>query len=191
MVSISPGVLASESDHLMEIQWGTYRARQFWLALWVKPRPEQLEFARQYLTPAQFKLFQELQPSEIVHAISMCQQLKFQGHDHPDLLAAALLHDIGKVKHPLRLWERVAVVLGGRFFPRLAARWGTGPLKGLRRPFVVAAKHPVWGAEIAKGVGASPLTMAMIWHHQDTNPGELEPKEGSFLAALQAVDNNQ
>jgi len=175
----------------MEIQRGAYRARQFWLALWARPRPEQLEFARQNLTSAQFELFQQLQPSEIVHAISVCRQLKVRGHDHPDLLAAALLHDIGKVKHPLRLWERVAVVLGDKFFPRLAARWSAGAPKGLRRPFVIAAKHPAWGAEMARDVGASPLTIAMIRHHQDADPGELGSKERSFLSALQAVDNNQ
>jgi hypothetical protein len=175
----------------MEIQRGAYRARQFWLALWARPSPEQVELARQLLSPAQFELFQQLQPSEMVHALSVCQQLKVQGHHNPDLLVAALLHDIGKVKHPLRVWERVVIVLGYEFFPRQAARWGAGTPQGWQRPFVVAAKHPAWGAEMAGEVGASPLTLTMIRHHQDTAPSELGQEGRSLLAALKAVDNNQ
>lgn len=173
----------------MGIQRSAYRARQFWLAMWARPKPEQLELARQILTPSQFKLFLQLHPSEIVHALSVCQKLKARGHDYKDLLVAALLHDIGKLKYPLRLWERVAVVLGDRFFPRWAARWATGPPRGWRRPFVVAANHPAWGAELAADVGVSPMAQMMIRCHQETALDGLGKKERSTLAALQAVDN--
>jgi hypothetical protein len=191
MVSVPSGVLAHESDHIMEVQRSAYRARQFFLALWARLKPERLELARQLLTPAQFELFQRLQPSEMVHALSVCQHLRDQGYHNHDLLVAALLHDIGKARYPLHLWERVVVVLGSRFFPHQAAHWGDGPPQGWRRPFVIAARHPAWGEEMAAEVGASPLSLALIRHHQDTAPGELGLGERGLLSALQAVDNNQ
>jgi hypothetical protein len=175
----------------MAMTRGVYRARQFWQALWAKPKPGQLEFARQILTSAQFELFQQLQPSEKAHALSVCQGLSAQGEDDPDLLIAALLHDIGKVPHPLRVWDRVVVVLGLKIFPQQAVLWGQGEPKGWRRPFVVAAKHPAWGAEMVQEAGASHLVLTLIRYHQDEAPTDLGQEERSLLSNLQAVDNNK
>jgi putative nucleotidyltransferase with HDIG domain len=168
-----------------------YRARQFWGALWAKPNPEQLKSARQRLTPDQYALFQQLQPSEMSHALRMCEDLTAQGYDDPDLLAAALLHDIGKVKHPLRIWERVLIVLGQKVFPHQVARWGMGEPRGWRRAFAIAAQHPAWGAEMVAEIGASPLVLEIIRCHQDTAPEYFEEEERILFARLQAVDNNQ
>ena len=166
-----------------------YRTRQFWGALWARPRPEQLDMARQHLTPAQFELFQQMQPSEMSHALTMVEGLVAQGNDDPDLLVAALLHDIGKARHPLRIWERVLIVLGQKVFPQRSARWGLGEPRGWRRPFVIAAQHPAWGAEMAAGVAVSPLVLEMIRCHQDEAPDYFGEEESDLFARLQAVDN--
>lgn len=173
----------------MRLSRAGYRLRQFWLALGGKPRPQQLEQARGILSPPQFTLFRQLQPSEQAHALDVFSQLKNAGCSHPEMLAAALLHDVGKARHPLRLWERVVIVLGKRFTPRLAERWGQGEPKGLRRPFVIAAQHPEWGAEMAEACGSSPLVVALIHYHQEEDAGDLTQKEREFLAALQEVDD--
>lgn len=175
----------------MALSQAGYRARQFWGVLWARPNPEQLELANQRLTGDQFALFQQLQPSEMSHALRMCEDLTAQGHDDSDLLVAALLHDIGKVKHPLRMWERVIIVLGQKVFPRQVARWGRGKPRGWRRAFVIAAQHPAWGAEMVAEIGASPLVLEMIRSHQDTAPEHFGEEERILFARLQAVDNNQ
>jgi hypothetical protein len=167
-----------------------YRTRQFLNALWGGPKPAQLELARQRLTPAQFDLFQRLQPSEMSHALTMCEHLVAQGDDDPDLLAAALLHDIGKVRHPLRIWERILIVLGQKVFPQRSARWGVGEPRGWRRAFVVAAQHPAWGAKMVAMVGASPLVLAMIRYHQDEAPDHFSEEERELFTKLQTVDND-
>jgi len=167
-----------------------YRTRQFWNALCARPKPVQLELAHQYLTPAQFDLFQQLQSSEMSHALTMCARLLAQGDDDPDLFVAALLHDIGKARHPLRIWERVLIVLGQKVFPQRSTGWGVGEPQGWRRAFVIAAQHPAWGAEMVAEVGASPLVLAMIRYHQDEASDHFSEEERGLFAKLQAVDNN-
>ena len=125
-----------------------------------------------------------MQPSEQAHASEVLARLTAAGHADPDLLAAALLHDAGKVRSPLTLPDRVLVVLGKHLFPQTVKGWGTGEPNGLRRPFVTAANHPAWGAELASAAGAAPRTCDLILRHQDV-PSADDP----LLAALQEADD--
>lgn len=145
-----------------------YRVRQFWHALVATPDPEELAQARHLLTPALMELFLRLQPSEQAHSLWVFRQLREAGETNPDLLAAALLHDVGKSRQPLRLWERAVIVLGKALFPEKNKDWGQAEPQGWKRPFVVAAQHSVWGAEMAAGAGATPMTVALIRRHQDS-----------------------
>ena len=91
-----------------------YRAEQFWKALFAKPKDGELAWVKEILSQSQYELFQQMQLSEQAHAIQVYADLKAQGHLEHDLLVAALLHDAGKTKAPLRVWERVWIVLGLR-----------------------------------------------------------------------------
>lgn len=167
-----------------------YRLKQMWSALWARPAAGQLAAAKQFLNDSQYKLFQTMQPSEQAHALAVFTQLRAQGYADPDLLAAALLHDVGKTRIPLRPGERALVVLGKRFLPRQTAQWGAGGADGWRRSFVVAARHPQWGAALAEASGASPRAVDLIRRHQDVIHTDFEEEETRLLAALQAVDDN-
>ncbi|MBU0511191.1 MAG: HD domain-containing protein [Chloroflexi bacterium] len=168
-----------------------YRVRQFWIALGAtRLNTSDLEPARAMLTTKQMALFTRLQASEQIHGLRVLQMLRAQGESHPDLMAAALLHDVGKCRLPLRLWERVLIVLGRRFFPERVKRWGNGTPRGWRRPFVVAEWHPRWGAEMAREAGTSPLVVYLIREHQTDLPAEaLDSLEGHLLSLLQKADN--
>jgi hypothetical protein len=130
-----------------------------------------------------------MQPSEQTHAYQMLERLKGAGQTDPDLLAAALLHDVGKVLCPLSLLDRVAIVLGKRFFQQRTRRWSEGTPSRLRRPFVVAAHHPDWGAALAEQAGASSQTVNLIRRHQDQSSSNPGARTECLLAALQAVDD--
>ena len=166
-----------------------YRSRQFWNALLSPRKRVQSEVLLPYLTPTQLILFRRMQPSEQVHAFQLFKRLKAAGHADIDLLTAALLHDAGKILYPLSIFDRVAIVLGKRLFRRASQRWAEGTPRGLRLPFVVAARHAGWGAELASQAGASTRTVELIRRHQDPpvpNPGSRTER---LLAALQAADD--
>ena len=150
-----------------------YRARQFWLALGTRHTPAAIANAEAMLSPAQMVLFSRMQPGEQAHALQMLEALQAQGETDDDLLAAALLHDTGKQRCPLRLWERVAIVLVQAASPALAQRWGeqaAAGCRGWRKPFIVAAQHAEWGAELALQAGVTLLAAALIRRHQSPAP---------------------
>jgi len=159
-----------------------YRVRQFCQTLCAPLRQADVAYAAEHLSPGLLRLFQKMTQAEQQHGITLSRALEAQGHTAPDLLAAALLHDVGKTRYPPRLWERVLVVLGEHFAPRRAAAWGVGTPRGLRRGFVIRQQHATWGADLAEGAGASPRVVALIRQHHDVPAGDRE------LAALQAAD---
>jgi predicted hydrolase (HD superfamily) len=175
-----------------------YRTRQFWQAISTSSSQEDMELAAEILTPSQLELFQQLHRSEQNHSLRVLKELRSQGEDNIDLQAAALLHDIGKTKVPLRLWERVLVVIARAICPGCVKKWGAAgendPLEelGWRRAFVVAEMHPVWGAELVSQSGASELAAALVARHQEQLPANGEKTdsiEDRLLSKLQAVDN--
>jgi hypothetical protein len=162
-----------------------YRTRQFLHALPGVSRAVVDEGLSAQLTPAQLALFRRMQPSEQAHAWRVYQKLIAAGQHDPDLLTAALLHDAGKSLHPLRLFDRVVIVLARRVFPRRFRDWSRSEPRGLRRPFVVAKNHPEWGAALAREADSSERAVELIRRHQ-----EKPPLEDTLLAALQAADDD-
>ena len=101
----------------------------------------------------------------------------------------ALLHDVGKARVPLRPWERALYVLGGAFMPDQADEWGDRKPRGLMRGFVVAERHPEWGAQMAEEAGAPARLVRLIAHHQGEISSDLPEDEQSMLAILQKADD--
>lgn len=170
-----------------------YRTRQFWQALRSHPSPGAIAKAEAVLSPPLMALFTGMQPSEQVHALKVLEVLQAQGETHPDLFAAALLHDAGKQRCPLRLWERVAIVLVQAASPALSRRLGEQPAAdcpGWRKAFIVAAQHAEWGAQLVQQAGISPLAADLIRRHQQPAPVGSQCDEDVLLRKLQAVDNN-
>jgi hypothetical protein len=161
-----------------------YRSRQFQRALRSPKAPVSDTILLPFLSPSQIVLFRRMHFFEQAHAFKVLQSLRQAGHTDPDLLAAALLHDVGKILAPLSLLDRVLVVVGQRLFPRAVSRWGMGAARGLRRPFVIAVQHPSWGADLASAAGASPKTCDLIRCHQDH-----AASGDHLLTALQSVDD--
>ena len=167
-----------------------YRTRQAVHYLRAAPDAASLERARRILSPPLWRLFLRMTPSEQAHALGVLETLQRRGETHPDLLQAALLHDAGKAEAPpLRLWERALIVLTAPLWRKAHSLWAASPPRGWRRPFVIAALHPLWGAQQAQKAGASQRVVSLILNHQEKlNP----PPQNEFerlLEALQAADD--
>jgi hypothetical protein len=172
-----------------------YRVGQFWNTLSKKADPGSVNAAIRQLTIAQRQLFTQLQPSEQKHAIYIWRKLLHQGEDQPDLLVAALLHDVGKVLYPMETWQRVLVVLVKTILPARARFWGNIPadnwqkLPSWRKAFIVAEQHPFWGAELAHQAGVSPLVEYLIREHHHPWGQDLNTPESNLLHRLWLIDN--
>jgi hypothetical protein len=165
-----------------------YRTAQFLQALTPRAPAGEMARARASLPGPLFDLFQAMPPREQGHALAVYRSLGERGHRHPDLLAAALLHDLGRADSYLGLLERVLAVLGFRLLPRAARRWAAGGSLGWRRPFVVAARHAAWGAESVRRAGGSPLLVELIHRHHDSAPASPAGEADRLLQLLREAD---
>ena len=166
-----------------------YRVQQFRQDLFAGPLSASAEaFVARTLSTEQHKLFHRFVKSEQWHSYRVANMLQAAGHDQPDLLVAALLHDIGKTQSPISVFERSLIVLAQWFLPNRVADWGAGEAVGWKRPFVVKMQHPEWGAIMAESVGCSPITVSLIRRHQDTL-SNTKNEEDRLLQQLQWADD--
>ena len=175
-----------------------YRTRQFWHAFGSTPSSEDMALVNTLLAPPQNTVFTQMQRSEQTHALLVLHKLLDQREDDRDLLVAALLHDVGKSRFPLHLWERVVIVLTKKFCSECVQRWGEWEFgnqqapRGWRRAYIIAERHPTWGAEIAVETGCLQMAVNLIRRHQEKVPdSEFEDLciEDRLLLKLQAADD--
>jgi hypothetical protein len=165
-----------------------YRASQTLRILLSKPGSEDLALVEQLLPPPLGGLFHQMSPGDQVHGLRVLRSLIARGEGDPDLLAAALLHDVGKSRVRMRLWERILAVLVSWIAPGKARDWGEGQLNGWRRPFVISVQHPVWGAKMIRQVGGSEELAALVLRHQEHLPPDPTKEIDRLLVRLQEAD---
>lgn len=165
-----------------------YRLRQLWANVTAGPLDERARrVVAETLNADEAGLFYRLIPADQWHSYRVLCELRQAGHSDPALLAAALLHDVGKTRCPLSPWDRTMIVAGSALFPRRVAGWGNGSLERWQRPFVVRARHAEWGADMAGSAGSSPATIDLIRRHQDKT---LRADDDALRALQWADDRN-
>ncbi|NLF11217.1 MAG: HD domain-containing protein [Anaerolineaceae bacterium] len=167
-----------------------YRVRQFAQAAATRVRPAAVDedLLRQILPPRAVALFLAMPGYDRQHAMAVFRALRAAGHDESDLLAAALLHDVGKSGSGLariRIWHRVATVLLQALWPGALERIGRDVPGSWRRPFFVQQNHASLGAELAREACCSPGAVALIRRHEEI----YHVGDDALLAALQAADS--
>lgn len=113
-----------------------------------------------------------------VHATRVAARLIARGWADRDLIAAALLHDVGKIDAKLTLIDRVLWVILNRFVPSavpIVTRW-VGPR------WSVLSRHQQIGAAMTRRAGASPIVCALI-------EGDPESSRRDLAAALAWADD--
>jgi putative nucleotidyltransferase with HDIG domain len=132
-------------------------------------------------------------PPDRRHAVGVSHRAAEALGDHDgaavptNVLAAALLHDIGKIESGLGAFGRVAATLlatvagSGR-----AARW-SAYRPGFRRRVGLYLRHDGIGASMLEAVGSDPLVVG--WAAEHHMPPERWSIDSRFAALLKAADD--
>lgn len=179
-----------------------YRVRQFTRGLTARVTEQERTQAVAVLPERARALFLRLPVDAQRHSLNVLQTLDEHGYDHPDLRAAALLHDVGKLAAEdagvrIGLWLRGPLVVLDAVAGEQAARLAAGdPARGWRYALYVHREHAAIGARWAADAGCSALTCWLIAHHQDgvaSGADRVQEADGDqrdmLLAALYWADN--
>jgi hypothetical protein len=157
-----------------------YRSRQFLGALRARVKEDERAEVAAHLMPAEQRLFQSMDLRDQRHALDVFRALKSGRQRDPSLLAAALLHDVGK--GPIMLWQRVAFVLLRAVSPGLLRRVSRADDPRWRGTLARMLDHAERGAALAEAAGSTPETVRLIRLHRSPTGAD------AALALLQATD---
>jgi len=160
------------------------------------PSPEDEEWALGSLLDGERLLWRRMSGPDQRHAVGVARDtVRLLGPDEPppEVVAAALLHDVGKVESSLGTFARVGVTLTALGVGRARLlRWaGSAPPPGLssyRGRVGMYLTHDHLGAQLLEQAGSRALTISWAREHH------LEPArwtvDGRVGAALKAADGD-
>jgi len=162
---------------MLRVEW---LKNAFWrTALALAPRladPDDA-FARRVLTPAEYRLYMDMDVRDRVHACAVTERLLRLAPDASgELLRAALLHDVGKSGASYSAFERILVFL---YAPKnLPAEPRLG---GVRGAWQRKRHHPRYGRGMILDAGGGARVAQIVARHHD-------PRGDAEAALLKAVD---
>lgn len=167
------------------------RIQQGIRALLAFSQPVDYDLAAQYLSDSQLAAFKQMSRSEQLHSLNVLRSVLTGANQTPqDLAIVALMHDVGKSRYHLAVWQKTLAVLVRKFAPALFRRWRTNETLTLwRAPYIVATFHPKWSAEILRETGANECVIWLAEHHQDDADQWREHPHYELLIRLQQADD--
>ena len=167
------------------------RVQQGFRALLAFATPLDLALARQYLSHEELNAFQQMARAEQLHSLNVLRDVLEQSDATPHALAvAALLHDVGKSRYHLAVWQKTIAVLVKAFIPKLASYLARDEtLNFWRAPFTVRKYHPQWGAELLRACQSDDIAIWLVEHHQDNANLHSNHSNYHLLCRLQTADD--
>jgi hypothetical protein len=146
-----------------------HNVRRFFGSLRPGPPPAaEREWAEAQLSPTEVELWRQLSNPDKRHATRVARRVeRALGHEAtPPVMAAALLHDVGKIDAHLRTYGRVIATVTIAFAgKKTVAAWTQ--TRGLWRRLGLYAEYPALGADMLTLAGSDPLTVAWAREHHE------------------------
>lgn len=122
--------------------------RRWWSSLSRRPpSAEDLEWVHGHLLSGEFALWMRMEVADRRHSVLVARRfVGLRSDSSRDEIAAALLHDVGKIESQLGIWSRVGVTLFG---PRTS--------RGR-----IYSDHERIGVELCRWAGSSAATLAVL-----------------------------
>jgi hypothetical protein len=153
------------------------------------PSRRNVQWVRSVLSPREYALWQRMSGPDRRHSSHVARAVQRALGDHAptEVLAAALLHDVGKIHSGLRTFGRVVATLTIKTAGRdEVASWSQ--VGGIHRRIALYQNHPAIGGDDLELAGSHPLTTAWTReHHRDPREWTV-PRE--YATVLDACDND-
>jgi hypothetical protein len=146
-------------------------------------------WARAHLAEREIALWDRMANPDRRHAVAVARRVeRALGHGATDpVLAAALLHDVGKSVSHLRTYGRVVATLSAKVAGReMAEAWTQ--TRGFTRRVGLYLEHPRLGGDLLELAGSDPLTVAWAREHHLPEEDWTVPREAG--RALKAADDD-
>lgn len=147
------------------------------------------EWARSQLLPSEADLWRRMPGADRRHAVGVAREVEraLGVEAARPVLAAALLHDVGKTECGLGVYGRVVATLCGMIAGRETAKhWARS--RGFTRKVGLYLLHPDLGGDLLGMAGSDPLTEAWArQHHRSPASWTIDPH---VAKALKAADDD-
>jgi hypothetical protein len=153
------------------------------------PRRDDDGWVRSVLSAGEVRLWDRMSRADRRHAVAVARRVqRALGHEAtPAVLAAALLHDVGKVDAGLGTYGRVVATLAAKAAGHDAAHHWTRA-RGFTRRVGLYVRHPEIGADMLALAGSDPLTVT--WAREHHRPAEDWTLSPALAAALKSADDD-
>jgi hypothetical protein len=166
-------------------------ARRFVGSLWPgRPLAADERWAREQLLPGEVRLWARLGGADRRHAVGVARRVQAELHDAASrpVLAAALLHDVGKLDAGIGPFRRSLATLAGMTVDRATVgAWRQRP-RGWRSRFGRYLAHDVIGAELLTAAGSDDLTIR--WAREHHLPPDRWTLPTEIATALKSADDD-
>jgi hypothetical protein len=150
-------------------------ARRFFGSLWpAGPNATAQQFVAASLNTGELELWRRMSAADRRHSVAVARRVVAVAGDPPEVVAAALLHDVGKIDSALGTFARVAATIVG---PRRA-----------RGRMAAYLRHDAIGADLLQAAGARDLVVT--WAREHHLPPERWTVPSAVGAALKAADDD-
>jgi hypothetical protein len=153
------------------------------------PPATDVAWVEQALTEPELALWRRMRGPDRRHAVVVARRVELAlGHEASrEVLAAALLHDVGKTVSGLRTYGRVIATLSAKVAGHdMSLQWSQ--TRGFVRRVGLYLRHPELGGDLLAIAGSDPLTVA--WTREHHLPAEHWTIPARLGEALKAADDD-